>query len=345
MLSLDYYAIKMIRTILFVIIAGFLASAISAPYIIQYFKQIGLSAIDIHKTGRRIVARSAGFIPLAGTFAALSGLIFIQTFIYQQQSGLQLYILAAITTLLLITLAGFMDDLPTFKDKAAYKSDEKSIRLKQWQKPLLILPAVIPLMVISAGVSTMNLPFFGEVNFGIIYPLVLVPFGIFVAANMVNMLEGLNGLSSGMGLVYTGMLGIYSVAHSSYLGAVISFAVFGSLLALWRFHKTPAKIMAGDSLTYFLGGALACIAILGNIEKAAVICSIPFGIEFFLKLRGRLKKDTLGFVDKKGKLHSKWDKIYSLPHIWMRTGRFTEKQIVYQLMLVELIFSLLIWFF
>jgi UDP-N-acetylglucosamine--dolichyl-phosphate N-acetylglucosaminephosphotransferase len=333
----------MIKTILFVTIISFLTATVSAPFIIKYFKQIGISAIDIHKIDKKVGARSAGWIPFVGVFIALSSLIFIQTFVYQND-GLQIYILGAITTLLLITLAGFIDDLSTIKDKAAYKSDEGGDRLKQWQKPLLILPAVIPLIVISAGNAVMNIPFLGVVNFGLLYPLVLVPIGIFGAANMVNNLEGLNGLSSGMGLVYTGMLGIYAVAHNSYLGAVLSFTVFGSLLALWHFHKTPAKIMAGDSLTYFLGGALACIAILGNIEKAVVICSIPFFIEFALKLRGRLKKDTLGYVDEIGKIHSKWKKIYSIPHIWMRTGRYTEKQIVYQLMLVELAFSLLIWF-
>jgi UDP-N-acetylglucosamine--dolichyl-phosphate N-acetylglucosaminephosphotransferase len=333
----------MLRTILFVTIVSFFTSAISAPFIINYMRQIGISAIDIHKINKPVVARSVGFVAAVGTFAALSGLIFVQTFIYQNQ-GLQLYILGAITTLLLITLAGFIDDLTTITDKAAYKSDEKGKRLKGWQKPLLILPALIPLMVISAGTNVMNIPFFGNINFGIIYPLVLVPIGIFGSANMVNNLEGLNGLSSGMGLIYTSMLGVYSFVHNSYLGAILSFSVFGSLLVVWKFHKTPAKIMAGDSLTYFLGGALACIAILGNIEKAVVICAIPFFIEWALKLRGRLQKHTIGYVDEKGKIHSRWDKIYSIPHIWMRTGRFTEKQIVYQLMLVELAFSLLIWF-
>ncbi len=333
----------MIRTIFFVTIVSFIVSAFLAKPIIRYLKQMGITTIDAHKPNNYIGARSAGWIPLAGSFAALSALVFIHTFIYQQYS-LQLQIFAVILTLVLITLAGFVDDLPTIKDKAAYKEDESKSRLKQWQKPLIIIPAVIPLMVISAGNSMMNLPFIGNINFGLIYPLILVPIGIFGAANMVNLLEGLNGMGSGMGMIYIGMLGLYSLVHQSYLGAIISFSVFGGLLALWHFHKTPAKIMAGDSLTYFLGASLACIAILGNIEKAVIICSIPFFIELLLKSRGRLKKDTIGYVDKNGKIHSKWEKIYSLPHIWMRTGRFTEKQIVYQLMLVQLFFSLLIWF-
>ncbi|MBT7062476.1 hypothetical protein HN924_00720 [Candidatus Woesearchaeota archaeon] len=334
----------MIKTILFITIVSFLISYISATPIIKFLRSIGMTVPDAHKINKPLVPRSAGWIAFAGTFVALSALIFIQTFIYNNSNIQILHIFAAITTLLIITIAGFMDDLTTIKDKADYKSTETGGRLKQWQKPLLILPAIIPLMIISAGTSTMNIPFFGNINFGILYPLMIVPIGIFGAANMVNMLEGLNGLGSGMGIIYTGMLGLYSIVHQSYLGAVLSFAVFGSLLALWKFHKAPAKIMAGDSLTYFLGASLACIAILGNIERAAAICSIPFFIEFALKSRSKFKKDTIGFVDKKNKVHSKWKGIHSLPHIWMRTGRFTEKQIVYQLMLVELAFSLLIWF-
>jgi UDP-N-acetylglucosamine--dolichyl-phosphate N-acetylglucosaminephosphotransferase len=334
----------MIKTILFLTIVSFLVSFISAPFIIKFLKSIGMTVKDAHKINKPLIPRSAGWIAFAGTFATLSGLIFIQTFIYQNTNVQIIHIFAVITTLLLITLAGFMDDLTTIKDKADYKSEEKGGRLKQWQKPLLILPAIIPLMIISAGTSTMNFPFFGDINFGILYPLILVPVGIFGAANMVNMLEGLNGMGSGMGIIYTGMLGLYSIVNQSYMGAILSFSVFGSLLALWHFHKTPAKILAGDSLTYFLGASLACIAILGNIEKAVLICSIPFFIEFILKSKARFKKDTIGYVDNKNKVHSKWKGIHSLPHIWMREGRFTEHQIVIQLMLVELFFSLLIWF-
>ena len=139
------------------------------------------------------------------------------------------------------------------------------------------------------------------------------------------------------------MLGLYAFAHNSYIGAVIAFATFGSLLAIWKFHKVPAKILAGDSLTYLLGAVLVSIAILGNMEKAVLICSIPFFIEFILKLRGKFKKETLGSINKEGKLVSLYKKIYSLPHIWMRTGKYTEKQIVGFLIIVELIFSSLIW--
>ncbi len=329
------------KTVIFVIVTSFLGTLLSTPFIIRFFERIGLGAIDIHKQDKKVVAR-AGIAAITGLFVAIMGVIFIQTFLYDYT---ELYgpLFAAILTLLIITITGFLDDLPVLKDKSAYKSDNASFRFKQWQKPLLILPAIIPLMVISAGDSSVSLPLIGLVNLGLLYPLVLVPIGIFGAANMVNMLEGLNGLSSGMGIIYMGMLGLYAWYNNFYLGATIAFATFGSLLAFWKFHQSPGRTHAGDALTYMLGAALACVAILGNMEKAAFIVSIPFFIEFLLKLRGKFKKETIGYVDAAGKIHSQYKKIYSIPHIWMRTGKYTEKQIVYFIMLIELAFSLLIW--
>ncbi|MEK6923194.1 MAG: hypothetical protein AABW84_00650 [Nanoarchaeota archaeon] len=319
------------------IAVSFITTFLMTPFIINYLRNIKLQVKDVHKQGEPSVPRSGGIAVLTGIIASLFLLVFINVFIKQTTQDI-IYLLAAIITLTLITFIGFFDDLRIRIDSRGEGG------LKQWQKPLLSLPAAIPLMAVVAGTTVVALPFLGKVNFGLLYPLVLVPIVVVGAANMVNMLEGLNGLGTGMGLMYTGSLGLFTYYNQEYIAAAIAFAVFGSLLAFWKFHKTPAKILAGDSLTYLLGATIAVIAIIGNVEKAALIISIPFFIELILKLRGGLKKTTIGRVNENGKLESKYDKIYSLPHIWMRTGKFTEKQIVSYLILIELFFSILIWF-
>ncbi len=313
-----------------------------APRIIRFFRAIGIVAEDVHKIDRPLVARSAGMVAITGIFGAIMIYIFVKTFVYNSQEHF-VFLLAAMITMLLITLAGFIDDLVTVLDKGSYKEHESKFRLRQWQKPLLTLPAVIPLMVVLAGNSTIVLPLIGKIDLGILFPLIAVPIGVFGAANMVNLLEGLNGTASGMGLVYTGMLGLYALVHDRPIAAIIALSTFGSLLALWKFHKTPAKIHAGDSLTYLLGSVIACIAILGNMERVALIAATPFFVEFLLKLRGGFRKETLGYCDKLGKIHSRHDKIYSLPHLFMRKGIYTEKEIVRFLILIEFIFAGLIW--
>ena len=81
---------------------------------------------------------------------------------------------------------------------------------------------------------------------------------------------------------------------------------------------------------------------MGNIEKAALIVSIPFFIEFILKARGKFKKQSFGYYEN-GKVKSLYDKIYSIPHFFTINGEYTEKQVVYFIFLIELIFAVLVW--
>ena len=323
-------------SIAFYFLASFLTVLVITPIFIRYFKRIGLVVKDMNKEHTPLVPISGGIPVMVGIVAGLMVFIFLETFFYKSSTDL-ISIFAASSVILVVAFIGFIDDL------LVHNSHERSMGLRQWQKPMLTFFAAIPLMVISAGTTTMGIPFLGEINFGILYPLLIIPIGFVGATNMVNLLEGFNGLGTGMGIIYTGMLGLYAYSQSRMVAAIICLVVFAALLAFFFFNKTPAKILPGDSLTYILGGTLALVAILGNIEKAVLIVSIPFIIEFILKLRGRLKKQTYGFYDN-GKVRSKYKKIYSIPHILTRTGKYTERQVVYFMMFIELIFASLIWF-
>src|SRR3989344_1716961 len=148
------------------------------PHIINYLRNIKLQVKDVHKQGEPSVPRSGGIAVLTGIIASLFLLVFINVFIKQTTQDI-IYLLAAI-----ITLTGFFDDLRIRIDSRGEGG------LKQWQKPLLSLPAAIPLMAVVAGTTIIALPFLGKVNFGLLYPLILVPVVVVGAANMVNMLEG-----------------------------------------------------------------------------------------------------------------------------------------------------------
>ncbi len=325
-------------------ILSFLVVLAVTPWLIRYLKRIGLTVKDQNKKDKPLVPISGGLAVLFGIMAGLMIFIFFRTFISGSTTiGLVLnhynlvILFSSITAILTITIIGFLDDLVVDSNKDSSKG------LKQWQKPLLTLIAAVPLMAINVGKTDMGLPFIGVIDFGILYPLILVPVGVSGAANMVNILAGINGLEAGMGLVYIGMLGLYAYVNSSYVAALIALLTFCSLLAFFVYNSYPARILPGDSLTYLLGGVVAVIAIVGNIERAALICSIPFFIEFLLKARSKFKANSYGEY-KDGKvisLHKR--KIYSLIHLFTRTGKFTEKQITYSFIAIELLFSSLIW--
>jgi UDP-N-acetylglucosamine--dolichyl-phosphate N-acetylglucosaminephosphotransferase len=329
-------------------ITPFVCAAISflivwfmTPWLVRYLRRIGLVVKDMNKEGTPLVPLSGGLTVMAGVFAGLMVFIFFRTFFPSTtglvlDNGALLHFFAGITTILLISFVGFIDDL------VINTSRDRSSGLKQWQKPLLTLSAAIPLMVLDSGVTVMGFPFLGELDLGLLYPLFFIPIGVIGAANMVNMLGGFNGMEAGMGIVYTGMLGLYAYTHQSYVGALIALVTFTALIGFYFYNRYPAKILPGDSLTYLLGAVLACIAILGNMEKAALIVSIPFFIEFFLKARSKFKAQSYGYY-KDGKIHSKYKNVYSIPHIFTRTGKYTEKQITWFMILIELGFSSLIW--
>ncbi|MEM3393645.1 MAG: hypothetical protein QXY79_01195, partial [Candidatus Methanomethylicia archaeon] len=186
----------------------------------------------------------------------------------------------------------------------------------------------------------------GNVNFGIHYPLLIVPLGIDGARNMVNMLGGFNGLEAGMGLVYTTALGLYAYIHGNLIAVAIFWITASSLLALLKYNFYPAKILAGDSLTYALGAVVACGAILGNMEKASVIVMLPFIIQALLKFYSRFKlgyfASDLGILTKNEKIKSKYKKIYSWTHLLMKLN-LNEKQIVFGMILIQVFFACMIF--
>ena len=321
----------------FSVVIAFLSVYFLIPWAIKYLKQIGLVVKDQHKEGKPLIPISGGIVVFLGIFFGIMFTVFTQTFYYHSTNRL-IDLLAFSSSIFLITFVGFVDDLLIRKDK------ESSFGLKQWQKPLLTVVAAVPLMVINAGQTYISLPFFGGFDVGILYPLLLIPVGVVGASNMINLLGGFNGLEAGLGLIYIGNLSIFAWYIGSPNAAIIGLVTCGALLAFLLFNTPPAKIFPGDSLTYLLGGVLVSMAIIGNIERAALIVSIPFFIEFILKLRGKLKKQSYGTI-KDGKIHSLYDKIYSIPHFFTIQNKFTEKQVVFFVWLIEIFCCSLLWIF
>ena len=323
-------------------IITFVLTCILVPFFIKYFRKSGIMTRDVHKKKMPLVPHSLGIPFLFGVSFGLLFYIFVQVYFYSNFKEVS-YIFASLSTLFLITLAGFLDDINSSQVKFKGFSEGKE-GLKRWQKVLLTFPAALPLMVVMVGESKMSIPFLGEVDFGIFYPLVLVPIGVIGAANMVNMLDGFNGLDVGMGLIYTFSLGIFAWLHGSILAATIFFVSFAALLACFRYNFYPAKILSGDSLTYALGAILAIGAIVGNMEKAVLITSLPFIIQGILKFYSRIKlgyfASDLGILQKDGTIKCKYDRIYSWTHLAMRFN-LKEWQISIFMMLVQALFSTL----
>jgi UDP-N-acetylglucosamine--dolichyl-phosphate N-acetylglucosaminephosphotransferase len=327
---------------IFSLIFSVFATAIATPRLINYFKGIGIVDTDEHKKKKPFVATSAGICVVFGLIGGLFFYIAMKVFVLQ--SSIQVIeLLAAVSSIMIITFVGFLDDLNT--RQVSYQGSSIKVGIRRWMKPLLTLPAAIPLMAVKAGTTTMVLPLIGSVDLGLLYPLLIIPIGLVCAANMVNMLGGYNALEASMGLVYTASLGFYAFYIGQTPAAAILLTCAASLFALIYFVRVPAKILAGDSLTYALGAVVACGAIIGNIERAALITMFPFIVQGLLKFYSRYREGAFASdlgVLKDGRIERRYKKIYSLTHLVTGKGA-TEKQIVRRLVLIQVFFATIPW--
>lgn len=323
-----------VTTWIITMIIGF----ILMPKFIRFFKSAGIVGKDVAKKNTPEVAEMGG-LPVMFTFI-LGSLFYIalQTF-YFQNSVLSIF-LAALLTITLITLVGMLDDMTSLFSRQL----KKKVGFRQYEKFLLPAFAAVPLMALSAGSSTMTLPFFGQVNFGILYPLAIIPLAILGASNATNMLAGLNGLEAGLGIVLLSSLGVFAYIKDGWVAASIALLFVAALISFLWYNKYPAKIFPGDSLTYTIGAVAATVAILGNIEMFALVCFIPWFLEFTLKIRSLFQAESFGKQTPEGHLKPMYNKNYSLTHVVMRLGNYKEHEIVIILIAFEALFCVLAFF-
>lgn len=328
-------------TIIISSIVAFLTTLIITPAIIRFFSQIGIVGIDQHKKEKPILPSSGGICVALGILSGLLSFIGLETFVVGNSSRTVTSLLAIISSVLIVTLIGLFDDLNITSRKVKVKGiKEIRIGLSQWMKPLLTLPAAIPLMVISAGSSQIVLPIIGLIDVGILYPLLFIPVGIVGASNAVNLLGGFNGLEAGMGIIYMIGLGTFAVLTNNQV-AILFIVSAAALLAFIKFNWYPAKILPGDSLTYLLGSLLAAGIITGNMERLGIIFMAPFFIEFILKLRSGLKASSLGTLRKDGTIENMYGKsVYSITHVVINYMKVNERQITMIFIFAEIMIVL-----
>ena len=124
--------------------------------------------------------------------------------------------------------------------------------------------------------------------------------------NSINFIDGLDGLSSGIGLIAAVTLGVISLTPQvgQPLIAVLCFALAGSLLGFLRWNFHPATIFAGTSGVMFLGYTLALLSILGvaKVAVAMLVLGVPIIDAFWIIVR-RLAQRRSPFSPDRGHLH------------------------------------------
>lgn len=313
-------------------IVSFFTTLLLTPKWIKIVKK-RFYGYDVNKFNKPKVAELGGIPVIAGFLSSCFLFIAYSTFVLKITNYL-IYFFAGLSSILIISLIGLIDDLIGWKKG-----------LKKWQRPLLTLFASVPISAVNAGKSVMNVPFIGDVDFGILYPLLIAPIGIMGASNAFNMLAGMNGLEASMGILVLLPLSFYSLISNQIPVFMLSASMIFSLLAFLIYNWYPAKIFPGNVLTYTVGSLIAIISILGNMERLALFVFSLYFLEFFLKARSKFKAESFGKPKKNGELELRYKKIYSLTHfgIWFLKRlkiKTSEKNVVCFILFLQALISM-----
>ncbi|MGC8669908.1 MAG: hypothetical protein ACP5TL_02020 [Candidatus Micrarchaeia archaeon] len=329
-------------TIIIPTIVAFIVTVIALLFVKGYMLESGVVSIDHNKKNKPIVPTSGGVAVAFGFATGLLVYIFGASFpsptkpFYVPVASLT-YIYATILAVMLISLGGLLDDI-NVKSKAEKTTGMKDIRkgLKQWQKPLLSLIGALPLMAINAGNALVDVPFFGMVNFGIFYPLLIIPLAVIFAANAYNLLGGFDGIASEPAFVM--MIGflIYSIIIGTYIGTLIAAITIATLAAFLIFAMYPAKVLPGDSFSYTIGAIIVVLMIVGNMEAFGIIVFIPWFVEFILHAIKKFNVTDLGKMQPDGTFKAPYSKrIYSWTHLIMNLKKCKEWEVSLYMALIE----------
>jgi UDP-N-acetylglucosamine--dolichyl-phosphate N-acetylglucosaminephosphotransferase len=311
----------MLETLLIALIVSFLTTIITVPWLIKKLAERQFVGVDHNKFDKPKIPEMGGLAVVIGFVAGVSTFLVIN----KVTNGDEFPILAApLLAVVGAALSGIMDDL---------------FGLRQRIKAVIPFLFAIPVGVYVADKTTMSF-IFTTVDFGALMVLI-APFGVTCAANAANMLEGFNGLGTGLGIIITITLIIISASFGADESLILLFPLLGALIAFLFFNRFPAKIFPGDTLTLFMGATIACAAIVGDMKTIVAILFIPMIIEFFLKLRGHFKGENYGKPDEEGYLTYK-DDIESLTHIFMKRKKIKERRLVLNIWLLEGVFCIIV---
>lgn len=142
----------------------------------------------------------------------------------------------------------------------------------------LLGQVAVALYVCLSGhaLRTVAVPFLGVLDLGYVPGLLLTMFWVVGLINAFNLIDGIDGLATGIAFVGAAALVILSLIQENYYTTLVGAALAGSLLAFLFYNFPPARIFLGDTGSMFLGYALAMMSLMGSQKsEAAVIVFAP----------------------------------------------------------------------
>lgn len=127
--------------------------------------------------------------------------------------------------------------------------------------------------------------------------VIFTAFAIGGVANAINIIDGFNGLTSGVAIIIFSTFGLIAFSVGDISLSIICLIIAGAVLGFFLINWPYGKIFLGDGGAYFLGFTLAWIAVLLPERNQSVspwasllVCSYPILEVSFSFIRKSLRK-------------------------------------------------------
>jgi len=277
---------------------------------------------DQHKNGKPLIPNGLGVLYVL--FAA----VYLFLLYFLNVGSVSIGVSAPLTLAVCILFGGFMGLLDDWMD------------LKWRYKAFMPLIAALPLIYFAMDMharTSITLPFFGVIDFGIWYFYLIIPLIVMIVTNTVNMLGGFNGLESFCpAIVILGLMSISALTSTYYLlmlGPIIFWLILTAL-------NLKGNIFVGNSGSFAIGMTIASFAVIADVKLSLLISIIPYIFNSSLILL------TVFFTHKKALITFKDNKLESDHKRSLVTAityhrPLTERQIVAIVSIIVAAFTLL----
>ena len=297
---------------------AFITAYVITPYTIRLAKKVG--AVDIpndRRVNKKPMPRLGGLAVIAGFL--VSGIYLIVTMYIEKNinftaDGLSKKLLGFLLGIIVLGITCFIDDVKNIKPLAKLAGQ-----------------TLAAILVVSSGVLIDNftIPFKeNSVMLNEVFSYILTIGWIIGITNAINLIDGLDGLSSGITLIACiSLLIIFSLNESPLIAIILITALAGAIVGFLPYNFNPAKTFRGDVGSNFMGFAIAVISILGVaktytavvIIAPIMVLALPIFDTLWAIIRRIIKTKSIKGVFKADKGH--------LHHRLMARG-YTQKQAV-----------------
>jgi UDP-GlcNAc:undecaprenyl-phosphate GlcNAc-1-phosphate transferase len=214
--------------------------------------------------------------------------------------------------------------------------DVKGLRVR-WKIVFQSL-AILILMLFGLRISILYIPFFKAVDLGIFsFPITFT--WCLVIINALNLIDGLDGLASGLSVITSLTLLGVGIVLGVELISFITLAVMGACLGFLRYNYPPARIFMGDSGSLYLGYVFASVGVICPIKSYTAMAmfvpllalGIPIFETFFSFFRRTLNNKRFYHADKR-----------HLFHFMLEKG-LSQKLTIWIFYAISIILSITVW--